>query len=119
MKIVQIVGLLLIFPIWLSTWVLIPRVMGKLFESMYASDEKIWRNEGEPWAIFSWEPPEGRSATGNIAGTILAIKLAFTTPNWLPLVSEGHLLQKKLRIYLFIDFAAAIAIFSLLLSLSS
>ncbi|WP_285575209.1 hypothetical protein [Geothrix limicola] len=119
MKIVQIVGLLLIFPIWISTWVLIPRVMGNLFESMYTSNKEIWRNEGEPWAIFSWEPPEGRSASGNIAGTILAIQLAFATPNWLPLVSEGNSFQKKLRIYLFIDFAAAIAIFSLLLSLGS
>ena len=119
MNVAQIAGLLLLFPIWVITGVMVLRVLGKLVESLYTSDRGLWTDEGKPWVALSWEPPEGRSASGNIASTFLAIKLAFSTPTWLSLIAGGSLLQKKLRIFLFLEFVAVVVIFSLILSLNS
>jgi len=119
MKIAVIAGLVLLLLAWVGTGLMGQRVLGQLLESLYTNDKTNWLKEGNPYAFYAWSPPEGKSIFGNAAGTVLAYRLLFITPTWLPAIPNGSSFHSRIKILFSIHILSLIACFTLFLSLAN
>ena len=112
MKTALIIGLLGLLPVLLGIGFSASGGLGELLEALYTNDRDSWRKEGKP-TVFTWTPPEDEFNQGNIAGMILAFKLLFITPAWVPAIPNGHVVLKRLRVLSIFNFSTVVAIFVL------